>query len=388
MRRSVSLSFCTGLCLVAGILGCVGGYLAGKNSGDQVETARTKRIKVRGTDPGDGTRNAGVAARPGGRPEHLTAASDSLRGESSGSEYAKRLREAVAMGEPLAEASLIQTLQTMSPEDGTATYAFLLDLLDLKKGGRGFNVDRIWHLYWRRYGTVDLTGALAAADKDESSYNQKDRVRKHIYLGWGNENPQVAMARLSSDESLPERDRGIESLSGEWAGRDPNAAASWSLAHLSGHNLATALGAIQWGTVRWAGTQPGGYASAVDLWRALPPSPEADAASEALAVALAQNSFATLDDRVLAARAIENRGLSQPSLLEAVARDYAATDRLQEGLELLTSMTPPEGSDNYAGVARLIRSWNAKDPAATATWISAQEGKPWFQSVSQGVIQR
>lgn len=273
----------------------------------------------------------------------------------------------------------MQALQEMRGEDAPATYQFVKETM---KSGGGFNVDRTWQAFWMQYGKVDVAGALAQAEHDDSEYGQKDRVRKHLYAGWGLEQPAEALAKLVKEESLPERGRGVEGISAVWAERDPAAAGAWIASNLEGGFLATALGALQWGAV----TAKGGTAAA-DMFASLPRTPEADAAVEALGVSLSQTPGVLPADRLHAAEVIRDRGLYNGTLLNTVAGDLMKSDPPQNAAEYLTGFQPPEKDQAFQPLLNVVNQWGRMDPIAAGNWVNAQQGRPWFDSAAAGYAQ-
>jgi hypothetical protein len=237
----------------------------------------------------------------------------------------------------------------------------------------------VWKDFWVQYGKVDVAGALALADIDSAEYNQRDRVRKHIYSGWGQEEPAEALAKLNRDESLPERGRGVEGISAVWAERDPEAAAEWIMANLKGGFQATALGALQWGALTAKGAT-----GAVDMFASLPRTPEADAAAGALGVSLSQTPGIKPAERQYAAEVIRNRGLYNGTLLDNVARDLLQSGPHQAAADYMTGFPPPVKGQLYEPLLTVMNQWSRNDPIAAGNWVNAQSGKPWFDSAAGG----
>jgi hypothetical protein len=275
------------------------------------------------------------------------------------------------------DAKLREAILQMRAEDGPDTYRFVRDEMIKSRGV--YNVDRMWRDFWVQYGKLDVAGALALAEIDSSEYNQKDRVRKHLYSGWGQENPAEALARLNQDESLPERGRGIEGISAVWAETDPEGATAWALANLKGGIQATALGAIQWGTLTAKGAT-----GAVDMFAALPRTPEADAAAGALGVSLSQTPGIQAPDRQYAAEVIRDRGLYNDTLLDNVARDQMKSRPPQAAADYMTGFPPPEKGQLYRPLLTVMDKWARNDPIAAGNWANEQNGKAWFDTAAGG----
>lgn len=304
----------------------------------------------------------------GTRNGALADSDDDVRGserESLDQELERLRREPPPLNRTLIELRLSQ----LSNDEMLDAFAFLE-----RHSETGRATNEMWHLFWKRWGQLDPEGALSKADDAIPIYHERDRVRKHIFEGFAEIDPEKAAALIVERPQMTDRHRAIEGLSVKWAHSDPEAATDWALDHLEGKELWNAVGGIPWGI---NATQ--GHQEALAWWNQLPNQEVKAHAFRSLSEIYSSERYqATAEDRQSLWNAGADANVYRTDLTARVALDFIENDP-EAGIALF-SQEEPSNSGFYEGVSLLIQNWTQRDPESAGNWLATQQNEPWLDS--------
>lgn len=280
--------------------------------------------------------------------------------------YVALLKAALQTQEPMTEVNLFKAIEIMGDTQGEETYQILRALTKAQISGlEGLNRRRLFHAFWQRWGKVNPAEALVRAQNDDVQIPGQDLRFKHIYTGWGLEDPAPLLKRLATDESLPERRIGLEGLMDRWGEHDHATAMAWARANLATPLKERAVASLQWSAVRADG--------ATEAMRTLQQLPKnlQQASYHALQLALTEVPTVTLEEKMEAVSYGKSLGTNPRELLQVMSREFRDQARFEEGVNFLYPLRSQEDiSKNRPSedVNRILQGWSAKDPAAANAW--------------------
>lgn len=307
---------------------------------------------------------------PPGKEQPGRDGEDLGAGTGSPAAIAKTLHMLVSKGTPRGYAEVSLRLSDMSAEEAP----FALEFLSTCSRAS----ENMWSTLWRRWGAVDLVGAMEQAESAANGYGH-DNAIKEIFSGLGESAPQDAANYILSNPNFPARNRAIEGLAVQWALSNSEQATQWAVRSLSGEDLKTACYAIP-----WAINQIEGDGSELHWWRALEDEGAKRSAYDAIASIYRQHSRDPERSIALAEAGLE-QGIRHPAVLSTAAATLGVSDP-EHGLKLFTQFGPDStsGSSFYTGLDTFFANWARQDSVAAGERLSGMLNEPWADTAILG----
>ncbi|MHA3774078.1 hypothetical protein ACXR0O_21325 [Verrucomicrobiota bacterium sgz303538] len=275
----------------------------------------------------------------------------------------ERATQALLIGSDLRrQRAFFALLDDMQPSDAPAIHA----LLTKSQQQSGTYAD-LWAQFWMRWGEIDGPGAMEFILKTQK-YPSMDGDIGRIMWGWGAAHPEEAAQWLEVHQGLDQINKALIGLTHGYATENLAGATKMAMrATPSGDPL---LGKLMEALSEQAVRQ--GRVAGLTAWfDTLPASSEPGNARAAALGHVYSRLWSADPDKAMDWVGQQS---SKPWRSDAVIGELAGRVAEKDPTKALTwlqSITPSNNDNSYPGLAKIVRTWSARNPDAAAQWIKA-----------------